>query len=265
MYSGTGLSLSLGVEGEGLWESSECLFASRTAPTTVYNFPTLKQTFCNFYTHWYFFLLLKGLKERVQIFHAGIKLEYNFVCFFPLCSSSSLSMDFCFALIWLGTCEAHLSPELYWKIPLWAVNSGRIDRSLFLSSYLQGLGVTDMGWEWGQMCHCAPQEGGWHRTLRGNRPRQAIMTLESCSEEMAGASSLVSSRCGVSGHSSNKLFLWSPTLKYPLLLMLTFPNSSAKRQLIPFSGVFYRRPVGNFSCHSWAFTNLGGHLLCFKI
>lgn len=51
-------------------------------------------------------------------------------------------MDFCFALIQFGTCEAHWSPELYWKIPLQAANSIRIDKTLFLSSYLPGLGAT---------------------------------------------------------------------------------------------------------------------------
>lgn len=93
-------------------------------------------------------------------------------------------MDFCFALIRFGTCEAHWSPELYWKIPLQAANSIRIDKTLFLSSYLPGLGATGPAGNGGGGVRCVvvyPRRGGWHGTLGRNKSRQAII-LESCGD-----------------------------------------------------------------------------------
>lgn len=160
-------------------------------------------------------------------------------------------MDFCFALIRFGTCEAHWSPELYWKIPLQAANSIRIDKTLFLSSYLPGLGATGPagngggGWD---VLLCTPGGGDgmepWEETSH-DRP------LYLSPAEIAGASSLMSSQCGVRGISPHKLCSRSPIPKQLLSLKLTFSNSSAWRQFIQFYQVSYRRPVGNLSRQSF--------------
>lgn len=129
-----------------------------------------------------------------------------------------------------------------------------------MSSSLQGLGVTGTGWEWERVCCCVPQEGGWHGTLGGNKSGQAIR-LRSCSEEVAGASSLTSSRCGVRALSSHRILLRSPTLKFVLSRDLTSSTSTVWRQLVQFFRVSSRRPEGNLTCRSLDVINLRRCLL----